>query len=206
MKVLLVNGSPHEKGCTYTALCEIAETLREEGIESEIFQIGKKPIGGCIGCGKCSEIGKCVFDDCVNEFVAKAEGADGFIFGSPVHYAAASGAITSFMDRVFYSGGRKFYMKPAAAVVSARRAGTTAALDQLHKYFFLAQMPIVPSKYWNMVHGASPEQVREDAEGMQNMRYLARNMAYMLKCMAAGEAAGVEPPKQEKRVFTNFIR
>lgn len=206
MKVLLVNGSPHEKGCTYTALCEIADTLKEEGIESEIFQIGKKPIGGCIACNKCSERGKCVFDDCVNEFVAKAEEADGFVFGSPVHYAAASGAITSFMDRVFYSGGRRFYMKPAAAVVSARRAGTTAALDQLHKYFFLAQMPIVPSKYWNMVHGTTPDQVKEDAEGMQNMRYLARNMAYILKCKAAGEAAGVELPKQEKRVSTNFIR
>lgn len=206
MKVILVNGSPHEKGCTYTALCEIAETLKSEGIESEIFWLGTKPIGGCLGCGACGKTGKCVFDDAVNEFTAKAENADGFVFGSPVHYAAASGAITAFMDRVFYSSSRKMYMKPAAAIVSARRAGTTAALDQLHKYFFLAQMPIVPSKYWNMVHGANAEQVKQDEEGMQNMRYLARNMAYLLKCREVADKAGVPLPEQEKRVFTNFIR
>ena len=206
MKVLLVNGSPHEKGCTYTALCEIADTLKLEGIESEIFWLGTKPIGGCLGCGGCARLGRCVFDDPVNEFTATIDQADGFIFGSPVHYAAASGAITSFMDRVFYSSGRRLYMKPAAAVVSARRAGSTAALDQLHKYFFLAQMPIVPSKYWNMVHGTSPDEVKQDLEGMQNMRYLARNMAYLLRCRAAADDAGVSLPQQEARVATNFIR
>ena len=206
MKVLLVNGSPHEKGCTYTALTEVAKTLEEQGIESEIFWLGKKAISGCIACGVCSKKGKCAIDDCVNEFVELAKTADGFVFGSPVHYAAASGAITAFMDRVFYCGGRHFYLKPAAAVVSARRAGTTAALDQLHKYFFLAQMPIVPSKYWNMVHGASAEQVKEDEEGMQNMRYLARNMAWLLKCKEAGEKSGVALPEQDTGVRTNFIR
>lgn len=206
MKVMLINGSPNEKGCTYTALCEVADTLRSEGIDTEIFWLGRRPISGCLGCGGCRGTGKCVFDDCVNEFTERARECDGFVFGSPVHYAAASGAITSFMDRVFFSSGRQFFMKPAAAVVSARRAGTTAALDQLHKYFYLAQMPIVPSKYWNMVHGSTPEQTRKDAEGMQNMRYLARNMAYMLRCREAGERAGVPLPKEEARVSTNFIR
>ena len=206
MKVLLVNGSPHQKGCTYTALSEIAKTLESEGIDSEIFWLGTKPISGCLGCRGCREIKKCVIDDAVNEFVEKAKDADGFVFGSPVHYAAASGAITSFMDRVFFSSSRSLYMKPAAAIVSARRAGTTAALDQLHKYFFLAQMPIVPSKYWNMVHGASPDEVHEDAEGMQNMRYLARNMAYIIRCLEAGKGAGIPLPKQEERVATNFVR
>ena len=206
MKVLLVNGSPHEKGCTFTALSEIADTLKEEGIDSEFFWIGASPLSGCLGCGGCRKSGCCVFDDSVRVFTEKAGDADGFVFGSPVHYAAASGAITSFMDRVFFSSGRRFFMKPAAAVVSARRAGTTAALDQLHKYFFLAQMPIVPSKYWNMVHGSTPDQVREDAEGMQNMRYLARNMAHLLKCLEAGKSAGIPLPGEEERVFTNFIR
>lgn len=206
MKVLLVNGSPREKGCTYTALCEIADTLKGEGIDAEIFWIGNNPLSGCLGCGGCRKTGKCVINDKVNEFSEMAKDADGFVFASPVHYAAASGALTSFMDRLFYSSSRLFYMKPAAAVVSARRAGTTAALDQIHKYFFLAQMPIVTSKYWNMVHGASPEQVSEDAEGMQTMRYLARNMAYLLRLKAAGDKAGVALPTQEERVFTNFIR
>ena len=206
MKVLLVNGSPHEKGCTYTALCEVADTLKKEGIDAEIFWVGAKPLSGCLGCGVCRNKGSCVFDDSVCEFTEKAKTADAFIFGSPVHYAAASGAITSFMDRVFFSSSRLFFMKPAAAVVSARRAGTTAALDQLHKYFFLAQMPIVPSKYWNMVHGSTPDQVREDAEGMQNMRYLARNMAYLLRSLEAGKNSGVTLPEQETRVSTDFIR
>lgn len=206
MKVLLVNGSPNERGCTYTALCEVAKTLKEDGVDSEIFWIGIKPLSGCLGCGGCRKTGKCVFNDSVCEFTEKAKDADGFVFGSPVHYAAASGALTSFMDRVFFSSSRQFYMKPAAAVVSARRAGTTAALDQIHKYFYLAQMPIVPSKYWNMVHGSTPEQVLEDAEGMQNMRYLARNMAFLLKCLEAGKVANVPLPQQETRVSTNFIR
>ncbi len=207
MKVMLVNGSPHEKGCTYTALCEVAETLNKEGIETEIFWIGNKPVGGCIACGQCREIGKCVFDDVVNVFQQKAKEADGFVFGSPVHYAAASGNLTAFMDRLFYSGAKAdYFMKPAAAVTSARRAGTTATFDQLNKYFTIQQMPIVSSRYWNMVHGSNAEQAKQDTEGMFTMRVLGRNMAYLLKCQEAGRKAGVELPEQEEPVWTNFIR
>lgn len=210
MKVLLINGSPHSNGCTYTALEEIAQTLKNEGVSSEIFQIGTKPLAGCIACKVCVEKGQCVFNDKVNEFLAIAKNFDGFIFGSPVHYAAASGAITSFMDRVFYtnacSGKNLFYLKPAAAIVSARRAGTTAALDQLNKYFTISQMPIISSNYWNMIHGAKPEDVAQDLEGLQIMRTLAKNMAWFLKCKEAGEKAGVAVPIIEERVYTNFVR
>lgn len=210
MKVLLVNGSPHAKGCTYTALNEVAETLNHEGIETEIFQVGTKPLAGCIACKSCAKTGHCVFDDKVNEFLKIAGDFDGYIFGSPVHYAAASGAITSFMDRAFYTdlqaGKQSFYLKPAAAVVSARRAGTTATFDQLNKYFTLTQMPIVSSQYWNMVHGATPEQVKQDLEGLQTMRTLGRNMAFFLKCKEAGIKAGIPFPERENHIFTNFIR
>jgi multimeric flavodoxin WrbA len=210
MKVLLVNGSPHKKGCTSAALAEIEKTLHEEGIETEIFWLGVKPIAGCIGCVSCAKTGKCVFNDCVNDFLDIAKDADGYIFGSPVHYAAASGAITSFLDRVFYadahSGRQSFYLKPAAAIVSARRGGTTAAFDQLNKYFTISEMPIISSNYWNMVHGINPEDVQEDQEGLQIMRVLARNMAFFLKCKEVALKAGIPLPKREDRVFTNFIR
>ena len=210
-KILVLNGSPHKNGCTYTALEEISKTLQEEGIETEIFWIGTKPISGCIACKTCVKTGKCVFDDVVNEFVEKAKDVDGFIFGSPVHYASAGGAITSFMDRVFYSAscGKKsnyFLYKPAAAISSARRAGTTSTYDQLNKYFGITQMPIISSRYWNMVHGSTPEEVEKDEEGMQTMRILARNMAYYLKCIEAGKEKGIELPKVEKTTYTNFIR
>lgn len=211
MKVLLVNGGPHKEGCTYTALCEVAGTLNKEGIETEIFWIGNKPVGGCIACLKCREKGACVFDDVVNRFREKAYEADGFVFGSPVHYGAVTGNMTSFMDRLFYSelggnGNRAFYMKPAAAVLSARRAGTTAAFDQMNKYFTIQEMPVVSSRYWNMVHGAVPEQVRQDAEGLYTMRVLGKNMAYLLRCQEAARNAGIRLPEQEPAVFTNFIR
>lgn len=211
MKVILVNGGPHKEGCTYTALNEVAKTLNEEGIETEIFWVGNKPIAGCIACKSCAKNGKCVFDDVVNEFLEKAKDVDGFIFGSPVHYAGATGAITSFMDRVFYSASQAgkadiFLFKPAATVISARRAGTTATYDQLNKYFGINQMPIISSRYWNMVHGATPDDVRKDEEGMQIMRILGRNMAYYLKCIEAGKEKGIQTPKQEKINFTNFIR
>jgi len=210
MKVLLVNGSPHKKGCTYTALTEVAKTLNEEGIDTEIFWIDIKPLAGCIACKKCAKTGRCAFDDRVNDFLDIAKDADGFIFGSPVHYAAASGAITSFMDRVFYvdlqSGKQSFYLKPAAAVISARRAGTTATFDQLNKYFTISEMPIISSCYWNMVHGAKPEDVEKDLEGLQTMRILARNMAFFLKCKETGLKTGVPLPVKEERIFTNFIR
>lgn len=210
MKVLLVNGSPHSKGCTYTALEEVATALREEGIDTEIFHIGNKPISGCIACRKCIELGSCVFNDSVNKFLEMAKGADGFVFGSPVHYASASGAITSFMDRLFFSnmlsGKGAFYLKPAAAIVSARRAGTTSAFEQLNKYFTISEMPIISSQYWNMVHGSTPEEVRQDLEGLQIMRILGKNMAWFIQSKEAGIKAGVALPKKEKRVSTNFIR
>ncbi|MBQ8161091.1 MAG: flavodoxin family protein [Clostridia bacterium] len=211
MKVLLVNGSPHIKGCTYTALHEIAEALTQEGIETEVYWIGNQPISGCIGCYQCGKKQRCVFDDQVNEFTALAEGFDGFIFGSPVFYSGMNGSLMSFMDRVFFSASARsphpFRFKPAAAIVSARRAGTTSALDQMNKYFLHQQMPIVSSRYWNMVHGNTPEEVMQDAEGLQIMRQLARNMAWLLKLKENGEKAGIPLPMQEeKRISTNFIR
>ncbi len=212
MKVLLFNGSPHKNGCTYTALEEIAKTLNEEGIDSEIYQIGIGSITPCRACYACSKIGRCVInDDGVNDFVEKCKDFDGFIFGSPVHYGSACGGITAFLDRAFFvafqSGrGEIFMHKPGAAIASARRAGTTAALDQLNKYFAITQMPMISGRYWNMVHGATADQVKQDLEGMQNMRILARNMAWHLKCKEAAEKAGVPMPKTEETVFTNFIR
>lgn len=211
MKVLLVNGSPHKEGCTYTALKEVAKTLNEEGIDTEIFWIGNKALSGCIACKKCAEIGRCIFNDSVNECRKLAEEADGFIFGTPVHYASASGAITSFMDRLFYSefcgnGNKAFYLKPAACVISARRAGTTATFDQINKYFTIQEMPVISSRYWNMVHGAKPEDVLQDEEGLYTMRVLARNMAFFLKCKEAGLKAGVKLPEKETPIFTNFVR
>lgn len=206
MKVMFVNGSPHEKGCTYTALTAVADILQENGIETEMFWLGTKPISGCLGCGACVETKRCVIDDCVNTFREKAKEADGFIFGSPVHYAAASGSITAFMDRLFYNKSDIFNGKPGAAVVCARRAGTTATLDQLNKYFAIAGMPQVPSQYWNMVHGKQPEDVYKDEEGMQTMRTLANNMVWLLKCIEAGKQAGIHFPEREAQIRTNFIR
>lgn len=207
MKVLLFNGSPNVHGCTYTALNMVATTLESEGIETEIIHLGTAPIGGCLACGFC-RMGDhhCVQNDLVNEILPKLDEADGFVFGSPVHYAGASGALTSFMDRLFYAGGRKLRLKPAAAVVSARRGGTTATFDQINKYFTISEMPVVSSQYWNMVHGTTPEEVMQDEEGMQTMRVLARNMAYLLRCMAMANAAGIPQPRQEARAVTNFIR
>lgn len=205
MKVLLVNGSPHEQGCTFTALTEVAEALKKEGIETQIFQLGKKPVPGCMACSKCQETHCCVIDDKVNEFTELARKTDGFVFGSPVYFASATGAITSFMDRAFFSPERSlFHLKPAAAVVSARRAGTTATFDQLNKYFTICQMPIISSSYWNMVHGFTPDDVRRDLEGMQIMRNLGRNMAWFLRCKEAGAAAEVPWPEKEEQILTNF--
>ena len=206
MKVLLLNGSPHEKGCTYTALAEIARTLQADGVESEILWLGTEPTVGCTACGACRKLGKCVHDDAVNLAAEKMACCDGLIVGSPVHYAAASGQITCALDRLFYSAGGAMRLKPAAAIVSARRAGTTAALDQLNKYFTISQMPIVSSRYWNMVHGACPEDVLQDEEGMAVMRTLAHNMAWLLRCIEAGRVSGVQPPAAEPPARTNFIR
>ena len=207
MKVLLVNGSPHQHGCTYMALQETAKALEHQGIHTEIFWIGVKPIAGCIGCGSCRKNGgKCFVQDAVNQFTALAAEADGFVFGSPVHYAAISGAMTSFMDRAFYSGGSVLAGKPAASVVSCRRGGASAAFDQMNKYFTINSMPVVSSQYWNQVHGSTPEQVLQDLEGLQTLRTLAGNMAWLLKCIEAGKAAGIERPAQEPVIRTNFIR
>ena len=208
MKVLLLNGSSNLKGCTYTALEEIAKTLQEEGIDTEIFQIGAEPLRDCIGCGGCSKGNGCVFrDDCVNEFVEKAKEADGFVFGTPVYYAHPSGRVMSFLDRAFYSSGSAaFAFKPGASVAVARRGGTTASFDAMNKYFGICQMPVAGSTYWNQVHGAVPGEACQDEEGMQTMRNLARNLAWMMKCFAAGKAAGVELPQTERDYKTNFIR
>ncbi len=208
MKVILVNGSPHQHGCTYTALNEAAKTLNESGIDTEIFWVGNKPICGCIGCGACAKgLGRCFMDDdCVNGFVEKAREADGFIFGSPVHYAAASGLMTAFMDRAFYSGKSAFMGKPAANIVSCRRGGASAAFDQLNKYLTICSMPVVSSQYWNQVHGSNGEQVMQDEEGIQTVRILAKNMAWLLKCIELGKENGITFPEPEKPIRTSFIR
>ncbi|MDD7393989.1 MAG: flavodoxin family protein [Eubacteriales bacterium] len=206
MKVLMLNGSPKANGNTYTALLEIGKQLNKENIEYEIVQIGGAPMRDCIGCGRCTENG-CIFSDGgVNEFIAKAKEADGFVFGTPVYYAHPSGRILSFLDRVFYSGGRAFKFKPAASVAVARRAGTTASFDCLNKYFGISQMPVAGSTYWNNVHGAVPGEVSFDEEGMRTMRNLARNLAWMIRCFDAGKKNGIPLPETETGNKTNFIR
>lgn len=206
MKVLMLNGSPKANGNTYTALLEIGKQLNKENIEYEIVQIGGAPMRDCIGCGRCTENG-CIFSDGgVNEFIAKAKEADGFVFGTPVYYAHPGGRILSFLDRVFYSGGRAFKFKPAASVAVARRAGTTASFDCLNKYFGISQMPVAGSTYWNNVHGAVPGEVSFDEEGMRTMRNLARNLAWMIKCFDAGKKNGIPLPETETGNKTNFIR
>ena len=206
MKVLLVNGSPNAHGCTARALQEMVQVFTQEGIEAEIYWLGKKPIGGCIAGESCEKLGRCVFDDKVNEFRELAKKADGFVFGTPVHYASPAGSLVGFLDRLFYCTPRDvFRLKPAAAVASARRAGTTASLDMLNKYFTISEMPIVSSRYWNGVHGNTAEEVERDEEGLYTMRVLARNMAYLLKCREAADKAGVPLPQREAGVITNFI-
>lgn len=207
MKVLLINGSPHREGCTFTALHEIATTLQKNGIETEIFQIGMKPIAGCIACGKCRQIGKCIFDDDgVNKIAARLDEFDGIVIGSPVYYAGPAGQICAFCDRLFFSKAPKMAGKLAAAVVACRRGGASAALMRLNKYFGITNMQVVGSQYWNMVHGFKPEDVLKDKEGMQTMRTLAMNMAWLLKCIEAGRKNGINKPQYEPITFTNFIK
>ena len=205
MKVLLVNGSHHEKGCTYTALAEVAKALNANGVETEIFWIGQNQTSGCTGCWACKKLRKCVIEDGLNEFVEKAATFDGYVFGSPVYYASAAGALVSFMDRLFYSGGRGLAYKPAAAVVSCRRAGASTTFDVINKYFTINNMPIVSSNYWNEIHGNKAEEAAQDEEGLQTMRVLGNNMAWLLKCIELGKIEGLEPVK-EKKIMTNFIR
>lgn len=206
MKVLMINGSPNNHGCTKTALSIVLETLNKEGIETEIIDVGNKAIRGCIGCRKCFEKGQCIFDDLVNEVAPKFKECDGIVIGSPVYYASANGTLISFLDRLFYSTfAVDKTMKVGAAVVSARRAGTTATFDELNKYFTINSMPIAASQYWNMVHGYTPEDVYADKEGSQIMRTLGKNMAFLMKSIQIGkETFGL--PEKEERVFTNFSR
>jgi multimeric flavodoxin WrbA len=210
MKVLMINGSSHKAGCTYTALNEIAQTLTKHGIASEIYQLGGDPVRDCIACGGCRrQKNRCVFaDDPVNVLIEKAQEADGFVFGSPVYYAHPSGRLLSVLDRMFYAADKEmvFAGKPGAAIVSARRAGTTASIDVLNKYFTISKMPIVSSQYWNMVHGNTPDEVRQDKEGLQIMRTIGEEMAWLLHQIEAGKAAGFSRPQLEERASTNFIR
>ncbi len=205
MKVLLINGSPHKTGCTYTALSEVASILNKNGIETEIYHIGTKPIAGCIACNKCFENGKCVFDDDgVNQIGSRLDEFDGIVIGSPVYYAGPSGQICSFCDRLFFSHGKKLIGKLAAAVVSCRRGGATASFDRLNKYFTINKMQVVGSQYWNMVHGFNPDDVKKDQEGLQTMRTLAQNMAWLLKCIELGKQNGINRPEYEQITFTSF--
>lgn len=206
MKVLLLNGSPNANGCTFTALSEVEKVLKNHGMETELFQIGKKPIAGCIACRKCKDGTPCIFDDGVNDLAARLDEFDGIVIGAPVYYAGPAGQATAFLDRLFYSAGNKLKGKPGAAVVSCRRGGASAAFDRLNKYFSINSMPIVTSQYWNQVHGNTPEEVLQDEEGLQTMRTLGENMAWLLRCIEAGKAAGIAAPNYEKPVRTNFIR
>lgn len=209
MKVLLINGSPNQHRCTHTALAEAAGVLEAEGIETEIAGIGRDPIRGCIACGGCSKLGsgRCIFDDdVVNRLLEKVEDAQGYIIGTPVYYAGANGALLAVLDRMFYAGGSLMQFKPAAGIASARRAGTTPAIDQINKYFQINKMPVVSSTYWPMVHGQSVEQVKRDEEGLQTMRMLGKNMAWMLRCIEAGAMADINRPAMEPKIATNFIK
>ncbi len=208
MKVLLVNGSPRPNGCTYTALNEITKVLGEEGIDTEIVQLGATPIRDCTACRQCSNLdGHCIFnDDIVNKLIDKARECDGFIFGTPVYYSHPTGKILSVLDRAFFAGKSAFVHKPGAAICSARRAGTTSSVDVLNKYFTICEMPVISSSYWNMVHGSNAEDVAKDLEGLQTMRNLGRNMAWILKCIEVGKKNGIDIPNSESGTMTNFIR
>ena len=205
MKVILVNGGPHKDGCTNIALEEVEKTLNKEGIETETLWLGTKPIGGCIGCNIClKNDNKCFMNsDGVNEFIEKAKEADGFVFGSPVHFAAASGALTSFLDRAFYGRGKIFERKAFASVVSCRRGGATAEFDQINKYALMSNMYVVGSSYWNQIHGTNKAEALQDLEGLQTMRNLGKNIAYLLKCI---QKANLYKTELEKNIKTNFIR
>ena len=206
MNVLLINGSPHPHGCTDAALREVAAALNADGIETTIYHIGAKPVGGCVGCGGCAKAGRCVFGGPPAEVLPLAEAADGFVFGAPVHYATAAAGMLGFMHRLAYSAGRVLQQKPAAVVTSARRAGTTTALEAMEKVPQFFEMPLVSSTYWPMVHGGNADQAKLDEEGCQIMRNLGRNIAWMLRCIEAGKAADIEPPQAETDKKTNFIR
>lgn len=201
-KVLLINGSPNEQGCTYTALKEMIDVFTANGIESELVYLGKQPIAGCIACGKCYESGRCIFNDKVNEIMDRIDEFDGIVLGSPVYYAGPAGQLCAFLDRLFYISRGRMAGKIGASVVSCRRGGATAAFDRLNKYFGISNMHIAGSQYWNQIHGNTPEEAMQDLEGLQTMKTLAQNMVWLMKC----KDAGIEMPEYEKKVATNFIR
>ena len=206
-KVLLINGSPHEHGCTATAIAELVGTLEKNGIETETLWLGKKPVADCIACGHCFEAGKCVFDDAVNEIAARMDEFDGIVVGSPVYYSGPNARLTAFLDRLFFSvPGEKLAGKLGAAIVSCRRGGSTASFERLNQYFLMTNMIVVGSQYWNQIHGSSAQEARQDAEGLQTMRTLGQNMAWLLKAIECGDKHGVARPVYEDHVFTNFIR
>lgn len=206
-RILLINGSPRSDGCTYTALHEVADTLEKNGIKTELIEIGSRPVTGCIACGKCRETGKCVFnDDAVNRISEKLDEYDGIVVGSPVYYAGPSGQICAFLDRLFYSNGGRMAGKIGAAVVSCRRGGASSAFDRLNKYFQISNMVVASSQYWNQVHGNTPDEVRQDIEGMQTMRTLGQNIAWLVKSIQTARDNGVQAPVYEPKTFTNFIR
>jgi len=202
-KVLLINGSPKEKGCTFTALDEMIRIFNQEGIETELVHIGNRDVRGCVACGFCRKNGKCAFNDIVNETAPKFEQADGLVIGTPVYYASPNGTLLSFMDRLMFSTHFSKHLKVGAAVVNARRGGNSASFDVLNKYFLISGMPVAPSTYWNMTHGFTPEDVMKDKEGLQTMRNLARNMAFMIKAIRDAKEK-YDIPRMESSEFTNF--
>ncbi len=203
MKLLFINGSPHKDGCTAAALREVSRTLEELGIETETHWVGNKPVPGCIACGSCKKTGACIYDDGVNELLARSHEWDGLVVGSPVYYGCASGQLLSFLDRLFYAAGGRLAGKTAAAVVSCRRGGASTAFQQLNMFFGMNNMVVATSQYWNQVHGNTPQEVAQDQEGLQTMRTLARNLAWILRCR---QAAAIPAPEREPWTPTNFIR
>ena len=204
MKVLLINGSPHANGCTYTGLKHVAGVLKERGIDTEIIHIGAKPVGGCVACEKCSETGRCVFDDIVNIVLKKIEKADAIVFGAPVYFASPNGSMIAFMDRLFNAGN--FNHKPACVIASARRGGCSASLDVLNKYPTYHRMPLVSGDYWPIIHGNTPAEVEQDLEGIYTLEVMAKDLAWIMKCIEAGKEEGILPEVDNKTVWTNFIR
>lgn len=205
-KVLLLNGSPHAGGCTFTALREIQNTLAADGVEADLVQLGTSPVAGCIACNQCAKTGRCIFDDQVNALISHLDDYGALVVGSPVYYGGPAGQVCAFLDRLFYCAGGRMAGKLAAAVVSCRRGGATAAFDRLNKYFTMNNMMVVGSQYWNQVHGRTPEDVKQDLEGLQTMRTLAGNLAWLMKSVEAGRAQGVAAPDYEEHIWTNFIR
>lgn len=206
MKVLIINGSPNKEGCTYTALREVEKTLHENGIETELLYLGKKAIPGCIACMNCMKTGYCFHDDIVRHIQLRLDEFDGIIIGSPVYYSAPTGQLISFLNRLFFATEKRMAGKLGASVVSCRRGGASATFEQLNQYFAICNMPIVASQYWNSVHGFTPDDVRQDAEGLQTMRVLGQNMAWLLKCIETGKQSGIDKPTYEPRVRTHFIQ